>query len=75
MARAKQPTPVRRELSSEYISKADRKSPSEKEEAAAVSGAGGSVEPPSSSSLAVPMKKEAGVVTLLIDVAGIYISL
>ncbi|EDO65118.1 UAA transporter [Neurospora crassa] len=74
MARAKQPTPVRRELSSEYISKADRKSPTEKEEAAAVSGASGSVKPSSSSSLAVPMKKEAGVATLLIDVAGIYIS-
>ncbi|KAK3955260.1 UAA transporter family-domain-containing protein [Pseudoneurospora amorphoporcata] len=76
MARAKQPTPVRREVSAEYISKANQKSPSGTEAVPLVSGANGSVKPSlsTSSSLAVPTKKEAGVVTLLIDVAGIYVS-
>ncbi|KAK5664029.1 hypothetical protein OQA88_243 [Cercophora sp. LCS_1] len=64
MARSKQATPVRREPSSEYVSKYDR-SPSN-------SKPNGKAEV--SRPVAAPAKKEAGIVTLIIDVAGIYAS-
>jgi hypothetical protein len=74
MARTKQATPIRREPSSEYISKSDRSpkrmvaTPTEVSPKANGKAAGGAVAP-------APSTKEAGVVTLIIDVAGIYASL
>ena len=72
MARSKQVTPIRREPSSEYVSKQDRGTPGQ--ESAVFSKAtsngnayGGHVEQSA--------KRETGVVTLIIDVAGIYASL
>lgn len=68
MARSKQATPVRREPSSEYVSKYDRSpsngKPNGKPDASQLAAAP-----------ATPAKKDAGVVTLIIDVAGIYASL
>lgn len=78
MARTKQATPIRREPSSEYASKHDRTTQrreldvpngmAEKDIAKAndqaLSGSG-----------KVSSAKEAGITTLIIDVAGIYASL
>jgi len=70
MARTKQATPIRREPSSEYFSKSDRSpkrmvaTPTE----ASPKANGGAVAP-------APSTQDAGVVTLIIDVAGIYASL
>ncbi|KAK0753383.1 UAA transporter family-domain-containing protein [Schizothecium vesticola] len=73
MARTKQATPIRREPSSEYISKSDRSpkrmvaTPAEASPKANGEAGGGAVAPALST-------KEAGVVTLIVDVAGIYAS-
>ncbi|KAK3322560.1 UAA transporter family-domain-containing protein [Apodospora peruviana] len=79
MARSKQATPIRRESSSEYTSKYDRipqasskasMADDEKVNGRAPAGAAaGAV-----SKAAAPPTKEAGLVTLFIDVAGIYAS-
>lgn len=83
MARTKQATPLRRELSSEYTSKNDR-TPRSREVSAAhdlseklngVANGRVSARSGSASSVAAIAKKEAGIVTLIIDVAGIYASL
>lgn len=68
MARSKQATPVRREPSSEYVSKYYR-SPSngKANDEADISQR--------TATPAIPAKKDAGIVTLIIDVAGIYASL
>ncbi|KAK0623523.1 UAA transporter [Immersiella caudata] len=64
MARAKQATPIRREPSSEYVSKQDR--------AVSKSYSNGNA---NGAPVGKPTaKSEAGVVTLVIDVAGIYAS-
>lgn len=79
MARIKQATPVRREPSSEYASKHDRAPKAREQDAAngkangVVSNGGGSAS--SNADKAPVAKKEAGIVTLIIDVAGIYASL
>ena len=84
MARTKQATPLRREPSSEYSSKLDRaprsREPSESHEVAAHEPNGkanglAAVESKSQSEAAAVAKKDPGVVTLIIDVAGIYASL
>ncbi|KAK0630748.1 UAA transporter family-domain-containing protein [Bombardia bombarda] len=71
MARSKQATPIRREVSSEYASKHDRIPQAKAAVAAAVkerkSAAVATTAP-------VVAKKDAGLVTLFIDVAGIYAS-
>ncbi|KAK1751727.1 UAA transporter family-domain-containing protein [Echria macrotheca] len=82
MARSKA-TPVRREPSSEFISKADR-TPQSKETSAAIDANGkangdivarGGSSPGGKPGLPqTTTKKEAGIVTLVIDVAGIYAS-
>lgn len=75
MARTKQATPIRREPSSEYISKSDRSpkrmvaTPAEASPKANGNARAVAVAPAS------PSTKDAGVVTLIIDVAGIYASL
>lgn len=75
MARTKQATPVRREVSSEYLSKHDR-IPKENGSASPNGEANGHVARAlSEASTAKLSKKEAGLVTLIIDVAGIYASL
>ncbi|KAL2157950.1 hypothetical protein VTH06DRAFT_5005 [Thermothelomyces fergusii] len=77
MARTKQATPLRREPSSEYSSKSDR-APRIREANAAqttaelANGKAPPLEGPSAPRAGA--KKEAGVVTLIIDVAGIYAS-
>ena len=74
MARTKQATPLRRELSSEYASKYDRipkESPSASNGAANGHVAARADTPKATTTT----KKEAGLVTLFIDVAGIYASL
>ncbi len=81
MARTKQATPLRREPSSEYASKLDR-TPRSRE----VSATHEAVEEPNGkanghavtevkSETAAVAKKDPSVVTLIIDVAGIYASL
>lgn len=95
MARSKQATPMRREVSSEYVSKHDRVLRSGKEdgdndnnEATAMIDANGEEEKkkkttngealpaskPATSTTAVT-RTEGSIVTLIIDVAGIYVSL
>jgi UDP-galactose transporter B1 len=84
MARTKQATPLRRELSSEYTGKHDR-TPRSREVSAThdlveklnvVANGQASAAADSATPAAVAVaKKEAGVVTLIIDVAGIYASL
>lgn len=75
MARTKQATPIRREPSSEYISKSDRSpkrmvaTPADASPTANGNANSAAVAP------APPSTKDAGVVTLIIDVAGIYASL
>ncbi|KAK0722748.1 UAA transporter family-domain-containing protein [Lasiosphaeria miniovina] len=79
MARSKQATPIRRELSSDYSSKLDRVPQQSRE---AVGKGNGHVSlstttTTTTSTAKVPppsAKKEAGIVTLFIDVAGIYAS-
>ena len=83
MARIKQATPLRREPSSEYSGKHDR-TPRSREASAThampekpnktangQASAGAETKAPA----AAVAKKEAGIVTLIIDVAGIYASL
>lgn len=73
MARTKQATPIRRELSSEYASKHDR---IPKESPSVSNGkANGHVAARADTPKPTTTKKEAGLVTLIIDVAGIYASL
>jgi hypothetical protein len=78
MARTKQATPLRREPSSEYASKLDRTPRSREvsathETAEKPNGkANGMVSP---GGIAPVAKKDPGIVTLIIDVAGIYASL
>ncbi|KAM7223807.1 UAA transporter family domain containing protein [Rhypophila decipiens] len=77
MARTKQATPVRREVSSEYLSKNDRL-PRESERASSgktASDVAAVAQTDLSKTLAILPKKEAGFVTLVIDIAGIYASL
>lgn len=90
MARTKQATPLRREPSSEYSSKYDR-APRTREASATqpmvelANGEANGKAPPKDLSSApraetkTPVtgvaKKEAGILTLIIDVAGIYASL
>ncbi len=87
MARTKQATPLRREPSSEYASKLDR-TPRSREASATHELAEMAEKPnngqangqanghaPSPADKAPVAKKDAGVVTLVIDVAGIYASL
>jgi UDP-galactose transporter B1 len=85
MARVKQATPLRREPSSEYSGKHDRTPRSreasathatmaEKPNGAANGQASAGAETKAPVAVAVA-KKEAGIVTLIIDVAGIYASL
>lgn len=73
MARSKG-TPVQRTPSSEYVSKTDR---APQHAGALSTQANGKVGGKSDGVQAVKLavKKEAGVVTLIIDVAGIYASL
>ena len=73
MARSKG-TPVQRTPSSEYVSKTDRTSQHAGELSAQ---ANGKIDGKSDAVQAVKLtaKKEAGVVTLIIDVVGIYASL
>ena len=76
MARTKR-TPVQREPSSEYTSKLDRvftkqEIPNGVEE---INGKANGVVETSSGASAPVGKKDAGIVTLVIDVAGIYVSL
>ncbi|KAK4137303.1 solute carrier family 35 member B1 [Trichocladium antarcticum] len=74
MARTKQATPIRRTPSSEYASKHDR-IPRRSELGAANGAADAPSEKASSADKAAPVaKKEAGLATLVIDVAGIYAS-
>ncbi|KAM7202108.1 UAA transporter family domain containing protein [Naviculisporaceae sp. PSN 640] len=73
MARTKQATPVRREVSSEYLSKHDR-APKESGSVSPNGEANGHVARAAEVSTAKLSKKEAGLVTLIIDVAGIYAS-
>lgn len=68
MARTKQPAPIRREVSSEYTGKHDRTTPNGKE----VTGKGANGV---ASSMDAPSGSSAGVLQLLICVAGIYGSL
>jgi UDP-galactose transporter B1 len=72
MARSKQVTPMRREPSSEYVSKQDRTTPGKESVAVNKATFNGSAHGANVGQLA---KHEAGVVTLVIDVAGIYASL
>ncbi|KAK4106638.1 UAA-domain-containing protein [Parathielavia hyrcaniae] len=84
MARTKQPTPLRREPSSEYTSKVDRTTRSREVSAThetpdELNGkANGEVmassDVPNTDMKAAVARKDAGVVTLIIDVAGIYAS-
>jgi UDP-galactose transporter B1 len=84
MARTKQATPLRREPSSEYASKLDRAPRSreasathemaEKPDGEANGHANGHAPSPAADTAPVA-KKDAGIVTLVIDVAGIYASL
>lgn len=84
MARTKQATPLRREPSSEYASKHDR-TPRSREVSATHTmeeKLSGMVNGQASAGDSAPRaeanpvaKKEAGIVTLVIDVAGIYASL
>jgi solute carrier family 35 (UDP-galactose transporter), member B1 len=70
MARAKQATPIRREPSSEYVSKHDRTLQSNgKANGNANANAIGT------QTAKLPARKDAGIATLVIDVAGIYASL
>jgi UDP-galactose transporter B1 len=71
MARSKQVTPIRREPSSEYFSKQDR--PVKDLRACSADVANGKAE--GIVSVAPATKREAGFVTLVMDVAGIYASL
>ncbi|KAK4123690.1 UAA transporter [Parathielavia appendiculata] len=84
MARTKQATPLWREPSSEYISKADRTPRSRKVSAThgmadELNGkANGEVlastSVPSTETKTPVTKKDAGIVTLIVDIAGIYAS-
>lgn len=69
MGRTKQPAPMRREVSSEYTGKHDRTTPNGGKEVIG-KGANGVA-----SSKDVPSGSSAGVLQLLICVAGIYGSL
>jgi UDP-galactose transporter B1 len=72
MARTKQATPVRREPSSEYTGSHDRVL---KSRADLVNGDHGKTNGQPEAGKAAPSKKEAGLTTLVMDVAGIYASL
>lgn len=72
MARSKQATPIRREPSSEYVSKQDRTTPSKISAAVNKATSNGSAH---GANVGQAAKREAGLVTLVIDVAGIYASL
>jgi UDP-galactose transporter B1 len=85
MARTKQATPLRREPFSEYTDKFDR-TPRSREASAThemadkLSGkangqASDGTSTPSIETKAPATKKDAGITTLIIDVAGIYASL
>ncbi|KAK0646575.1 UAA transporter [Cercophora newfieldiana] len=71
MARSKQATPVRREPSSEYVSKQDCTTPSKEPAALGKATSNGSAH---GVHVKQSAKREAGVVTLVFDVAGIYIA-
>ncbi|KAL2128728.1 hypothetical protein VTI74DRAFT_8718 [Chaetomium olivicolor] len=82
MARTKQATPLRREPSSEYASKHDR-TPRSREVSATHETAkkpNGKVNAhlsaanPTAPKAPITSKKDAGIITLVIDVAGIYVS-
>ena len=82
MARTKQATPLRREPSSEYSGKHDRLPRSrevsathEMEEKLSEVANGRDTAPRAEIKTPLVAKKEAGIVTLIIDVAGIYASL
>jgi UDP-galactose transporter B1 len=83
MARTKQATPLRRELSSEYTGKHDRTPRSREvsgthdltEKLNAVANGQASAADSAPAAAVAVAKKEAGIVTLIIDVAGIYASL
>ncbi|KAK3333704.1 UAA transporter family-domain-containing protein [Cercophora scortea] len=75
MARSKNPTPVRREVSSEYSSMHDRKPHHLRSQPAsdpAVTKAAAAA--PAPDQTPAPAPKEAGILTLIICVAGIYAS-
>lgn len=82
MARVKQATPLRREISSEYFSKADTpgtptRSPRnmDRETAMATSPTIMNVEKEAEEIVAFAARKEAGLPQLIMAVAGIYASL
>jgi len=75
MARSKQATPIRREPSSEYVSKQDRMAPGRETAVASKASADANGSADSSQVGKPAAKSDAGVVTLVIDVAGIYASL
>lgn len=73
MARSKQATPTRREESSEYISKHDRVS--DRRASAAKNMTGPAKQDAGAGAERVAPRRDAGLATLVIDVAGIYASL
>lgn len=73
MARSKQTTPMRREPSSEYVSKQER-SPLSRETSIAKTNGEASGASVAKAPVAAAAKKNAGLATLVIDVAGIYAS-
>ncbi|KAK3692359.1 UAA transporter family-domain-containing protein [Podospora appendiculata] len=78
MARSKNPTPMRREVSSEYSSIHDRKPHRSQaaSDSAVTTAAAAAAAPDQKPAMAAPpvATKEAGIVTLIICVAGIYAS-
>ncbi|KAK2070178.1 hypothetical protein P8C59_004696 [Phyllachora maydis] len=72
MARSKQATPTRREESSEYISKHDRVS--DRRASAAKNMTGPAKQDAGAGAERVAPRRDAGLATLVIDVAGIYAS-
>ncbi|KAK0711113.1 UAA transporter family-domain-containing protein [Lasiosphaeris hirsuta] len=78
MARSKQATPLRREPSSTYVSKHDRtpqsKGTGASERSFEVNGAPPVANAPTTATTTATAKKDAGIVTLIVDVVGIYAS-
>ena len=74
MARSKQATPIQREPSSEYFSKSDRSPRSKPVTPSEANGKANGKAGIGAAAIA-PSKQDAGIVTLVVDVAGIYASL